>query len=144
MTGVDLSTDFLQAARAKAAEQRLEVVWEERNMQELPWQGEFDGAFCFGNSFGFFTDEEDQKFLHAVAEALKPGARFVLDTKCAETVFPRFQERQWYEGSDMTVLVHDEYDPPTGRTDSEYTFLTGEKRRKDPLPSGCIPVVRSC
>ena len=48
VTGVDLSTDFLNAARAAAAQRQLAVVWEQREMDALPWSDEFDGAFCFG------------------------------------------------------------------------------------------------
>ena len=32
MTGVDISSDFLRAARSKAAEQKATVTWEQRDM----------------------------------------------------------------------------------------------------------------
>src|SRR5439155_17604195 len=38
VTGVDISPDFLKAARAQAAERSLPATWEQRNMSELPWQ----------------------------------------------------------------------------------------------------------
>src|SRR5437868_3960234 len=76
VTGVDLSDDFLQAARAGAAARSLPVAWEQREMTDLPWREEFDGAFCFGNSFGYLEDEANARFLAAVARALKPGGRF--------------------------------------------------------------------
>ena len=49
-------------------------------MRDLPWRARFDGAFCLGNSFGYLDDEGNAAFLRAVAAALKPGARFVLET----------------------------------------------------------------
>ena len=49
-------------------------------MRDLPWPARFDGAFCLGNSFGYLDDEGNASFLRAVAAALKPGARFVLET----------------------------------------------------------------
>jgi SAM-dependent methyltransferase len=99
-------------------------------MQELPAGSDFDGAFCFGNSFGYGSEEEDQKFLETVHGALRPGARFALDTKSAETIFPRFQERQWFEAEGITMLCHDQYDPLSGRIDSEYTFIANGKVEK--------------
>src|SRR6266702_2077566 len=70
-TGVDLSSDFLREARKQAKERHLEVAWEQREMDDLPWQNEFDGAFCFGNSFGYLDDAGNSRFLKAVARALK-------------------------------------------------------------------------
>ena len=49
MTGVDLSAEFL--GHARAADPGGRVVWEQRDMRDLPWRDRFDGAFCYGNSF---------------------------------------------------------------------------------------------
>src|SRR6516165_8449600 len=53
ITGVDISPDFLNAARTGAAKRLVQVAWEQRDMRDLPWVEEFDGASCFGNSFGY-------------------------------------------------------------------------------------------
>src|SRR5262245_3665980 len=76
MTGVDLSEEFLKVARARPAQ----VAWERREMRDLPWRGEFEGAYSLGNSFGYLDDRGNADFLAAVARTLRPGARFVLDT----------------------------------------------------------------
>src|SRR5206468_562610 len=55
MTAVDLSADFLAAARSAPAEGPGTIAWEHREMRDLPWPGAFDGAFCLGNSFGYAT-----------------------------------------------------------------------------------------
>lgn len=52
-------------------------------MCDLRWTDEFDGGYCFGNSFGYLDHSGVRKFLAAVARALKPGARFVIDTGVA-------------------------------------------------------------
>src|SRR5262245_36581506 len=53
MTGVDISPRFLDAARSKSAAANATIAWEQREMRALPWTAEFDGAFSFGNSFGY-------------------------------------------------------------------------------------------
>lgn len=127
VTGVDLSPEFLREARRQAQARRLQVAWLNDEMRNLPWQGVFDGAFCFGNSFGYLDDQGDADFLRAVARALKPGSRFVMDTKSAETIFPRFQERPWCELDNLKFLENQEYDPLRGRLDTEYTLIDGGK-----------------
>ncbi len=130
ITGVDLSSEFLDVARRRANERSLNVTWHHGEMRTLPWEGMFDGAFCFGNSFGYFDDGGDADFLRVVARALRPGARFVLSTKSAETILPRFHEREWIELEDLKFLEHQEYDPVRGRIDTEYTLMLGTETVK--------------
>jgi SAM-dependent methyltransferase len=106
------------------------VTWLNSEMRSLPWEEAFDGAFCFGNSFGYLDDQGDADFLKAVARVLKPGARFVLSTKSAETIFPRFHEREWFELDDLKFLEHQAYDPVRGRIDTEYTLMSGQRMEK--------------
>ncbi len=131
LTGVDIALEFLNEARAKAAERQLKILWEHREMRELPWQEEFDGAFCFGNSFGYLDDDGNAKFLEAVARALKPGARFVLDANSvAEIILPKFQERSRTQVRDILLLEGNRYDHVQGRYDTEYTFVREDKVEK--------------
>ena len=124
MTGVDLSTDFLKAARSETDGASKSIVWEQREMRDLPWTEEFDGAFCFGNSFAYDDDDGNAEFLKAVVRALKPGARFVLDTGYVmECLLPNLQERGWYEFGDILTLSQRRYDPATSRLHVEYTWI---------------------
>jgi SAM-dependent methyltransferase len=138
MTGVDISTDFLNAARAAEltaqgentppfpplAQGRGLIAWEHREMRDLPWPQAFDGAYCFGNSFGYLDDDGNAAFLKAVAQALKPGARFVLDTSyMMESLLTSLQERAWYPTGELIMLAHRRYDPVEGRLHVEYTWI---------------------
>jgi SAM-dependent methyltransferase len=131
MTGIDISPQFLQAARASANEKQLDIDWRQGDMSELPWKQEFDGAFCFGNSFGYFDDEGNAAFLRAVAASLKDGGRFLLDYPAmAETLVFTFQERSWHELGNLLGLRAGRYDPVSGRIYVDYTFLQGSRIEK--------------
>jgi SAM-dependent methyltransferase len=122
VTGVDWSTEFL--AHARAADQEHVVSWERRDMRALPWTDRFDGAFCAGNSFGYFDDEGNLAFVKAVAAALKPGARFVLDTPMVlENLLAHIQDRGWWNAGGIYLLAANQYDPARGRLDIAYTFI---------------------
>jgi SAM-dependent methyltransferase len=127
MTGVDVSPEFL--AHAGAADRSASIDWQRRDMRDLPWPERFDGAFCFGNSFGYLDDEGDAAFLSAVARTLKPGARFVLQTPMVlESLLGSIHDRAWFEVGGMRLLVANHYQPTTGRLDTEYTFVDGDGR----------------
>ncbi len=124
MTGVDISPEFLAAARAAPEGQPGTIAWEHRDMRDLPWAEAFDGAYCFGNSFGYLDDGGNADFLKAVARTLKPGARLVLETSyLMEVLLPSLQERAWYPYGDIIMLADRRYDPAVGRLHVEYTYI---------------------
>jgi 2-polyprenyl-3-methyl-5-hydroxy-6-metoxy-1,4-benzoquinol methylase len=123
VTGVDLSSNFLDHARTRSAADR--VSWEQRDMRDLPWPARFDGAFCMGNSFGYLDDDGNAAFLRAVAAALKPGARFILETPMViELLLPHLQARPWWRVGEMYLLVANEYDHLRSRLEIDYTFIS--------------------
>jgi cyclopropane fatty-acyl-phospholipid synthase-like methyltransferase len=123
LTGVDISREFL--AHAQSCDGANRVSWEQREMRDLPWPGRFDGAFCVGNSFGYLDDDGNAAFLRAVSDALKPGARFVLETPMIlENLLGHLQDRPWWKIGEMYLLVANQYDHTRSRLDIEYTFLS--------------------
>lgn len=133
LTGVDLANEFIAEARFKSAERQLNIAWRQGDMRELPWQEEFDGAFCFGNSFGYLDDDGNADFLNAVARTLKPGARLIVDIgSVAESLLPNFRDRMWYPIGDILFLANRSYDHVHGRLEIEYTFIRDGKVETKP------------
>src|SRR5262249_21551243 len=124
MTGVDLSADFLDAARAQPAVGPGSVAWEQHEMRDLPWPERFDGAFCLGNSFGYLDNQGNAGFVKGVARALKPGARFGLETSYVlESLLSNIQWKTWSSAGEMIMLADRRYDPAEGRLHVEYTWI---------------------
>ena len=95
-------------------------------MRDLPWPARFDGAFCVGNSFGYLDDDGNAAFLRALAAALKPGGRFVLETPMVlEQLLLHLHDRPWWKVGDMHLLVKNDYDHTRSRLEIEYTFMGG-------------------
>ena len=119
MTGVDLSDDFLSVAKERGPN----IAWEKRDIRELPWKARFDGALCFGNSFGYFPPDETRAFLGGVARALRPGAAFVLEAPAtAESLLPNLQRERRLEAGGIVFSSVNRYDEARKRLDIEYTF----------------------
>ncbi len=126
MTGVDISEDFLCAAREGAKQEGLSISWRQSDMRDLPWTEEFDGAFCAGSSFGFLEDAGDAAYLKAVFRAVKPGARLLLDgLKAAEVILPNFRERYEMEAGDIRFAAENRYDAENARIENRYTTARG-------------------
>jgi SAM-dependent methyltransferase len=128
MTGVDLSEEFLATARESAQREALSITWRHSDMRDLPWTGEFDGAFCGGSSFGFLGDEGDTAFVAAVCRAIAHGARFAIDAiKAAEVILPAFRERNEMQLKDIHFVGENRYDPETGWIDNRYTVTRHDR-----------------
>lgn len=145
VTGVDLSSTCLSDARALAARKGLSVTWEHRDMSDLPWNNTFDAAFAMGNSLGYADDDHDARFLCAVARALKPGGRFVVDYPAvAEALLPSFQERMWMPIGDMLFLREGRYNHLAGRIETEYTLIRDGKVEKKPWTQRVYTYLEVC
>ena len=120
VTGVDLSDEFLAAARAE-----LDADWRKGDMRELELEpSTFDGAFCFGNSFGYLDHAGVTAFLSALAGALKPVAKLVIETSMtAESILPTIVQKRWHRFGDLMILSENRYDPWESCLNIDYTFV---------------------
>lgn len=131
VTGVDISKDFLRAARDGARRAGASTAWLESDMRKLPWKAAFDAAFCMGNSFGYLDDAGNAAFLSAVARALVPGGRFVLDFgQAAEAIFPRLEPHLEVEIGGFGFAEETRYDIPSARIENVYTISKGARKEK--------------
>ena len=146
VTGVDIAEEFIEEARSVARKHvdpsanaagtdnvaRAFRAWTGEtsvphfilgDMRGIEGEALYDGAFCFGNSFGFMEYADMEIFLGGVARALKPGAHFVVNTgMTAESVLPDFEEQSCHEIGDMSIEIKERYNAEESCVDSEYIF----------------------
>jgi SAM-dependent methyltransferase len=129
VTGVDLSTTCLAEGRRRADAQSAAVEWHHGDMRALPWIERFDGALCFGNSFGYCDRAGTRAFIRSLANALKPGAAFVLESGAiAESLLPNLTTRRWMDAGDILFLSNSTYNTSASRLDIEYSFVRSTMR----------------
>ena len=128
LTGLDISQEFLEEARSQAKTQGLSVKWLRQDMCRLRVASGFDGAFCMGNSFGYFDAEGTAAFLSSLRAALKPHSRFVINTGiAAECLFPHLATNLEMKVGDILMKVENHYRTTESRLDTAYTFIRNGK-----------------
>jgi SAM-dependent methyltransferase len=141
VTGIDISDEFIKEARALAeaavnpvtiapgTDRGAQVEFILGDMRTIEGERIYDGAYCFGNSFGFMEHADMEKFLGGVARALKPGKRFIVNTgMSAESVLPDFEEQSCHEIGDITTTIKERYNATESCVDSEYIFECNGKK----------------
>ena len=134
MVGQDLSASFLDLAKDAAAARDLQIQFVHADMREIPFEGEFDAVINMFTAFGYFDDVENQKVLDAVARALKPGGKFLIDLLNAPRIIRDLLVQSWDELSDGTVvLTQRDYNLLTGNNEERRTYIApdGSKREVD-------------
>ncbi len=127
MTGLDFTKPYLDICQKVATERKLGVALHRSDMRKPPWISEFDAALCVGGSFGYFDDDENEKFIKSVYDTLKPGGRFLLFCHVAESLFPMFQRKDWRRIGSSIVLDDRSYDIENNRINSEWTIIRGNE-----------------
>lgn len=79
VAGVDFKPAFIQAARRHLRKKNLHAEFHVGDMRRLDFDGEFHAALNWSGSFGYFDDEDNQRTLTALARAVRPGGRVLID-----------------------------------------------------------------
>jgi cyclopropane fatty-acyl-phospholipid synthase-like methyltransferase len=131
VTGLDISEEFIAEARsnvqppadAGGTDSIAPVEFLLGNMTNIAGKAIYDGAYCFGNSFGFLAYSDMESFLVGVARALKPGARFVIETgMAAESVITKFEAETSHQIEDILCTIKERYLAAESCIDTEYVF----------------------
>lgn len=139
VTGIDLSDTLLATARERAGD--LPVFLHKADMRQIPTGERFDGAYCLGNSLAMLDRSGLAVFFRALASAMTPGARLVLDSAlAAESLLPGFEERIWMPVGDALMLVEQCYDPIEGRLDATYTVVRDGRQDSRPAVHWIVSV----
>ena len=123
VVGLDISEDAVARLRQSAAREGVAVEVQLGDMRERALPRPVQAAYCMGNSVGYFDAGGVATFFAAVAAALEPGGRFVVDSSMvAEAVLPHLELEGTYEAGGITMTDSRRYDVRASRVDATVTF----------------------
>ncbi len=110
MTAFDISETFIRSLQQKLEGQQLPVSVIHGNILTHSLNGSFDGAFCLGNSFGYFPYEQMELFIKKISVVLKPRAKWIVNTGlAAESFLTKFVHEKNYVLGDLTMDIRNDY-----------------------------------
>ena len=128
MTGLDLVPSYIRKARREAKKQKLDITFVQADMRDIDFDGEFDAAFNWFTSFGYFSDADNLLFLKKVLKALKPGGRCLIEmiNKSRILSHPQFESDEM-RGGVRVINRPGYYDGESSRMSSTWKFIKGKK-----------------
>ncbi len=131
VTGVDFCAAFVDEAKQNAIAQKIEIDYVKDDMRKISFKKRFDGAFCMGNSFGYFDRAGTNEFFKTVSGSLKSGAKFAIDSAMiAECFLVNGGQREWVQVGDMIMLIENNYNSRFSCVETDYTFIRDGKQEK--------------
>lgn len=129
VVGLDLSPVALAVAhenlRARAAEGAMEAKpsFMRTDMRELNFEENFDGAYCWCTSFGYFEDDVNVTVLKRLHRALRQGGNLLIDVANRDYIAPRSPSLVWFEGDRCTCMDEMQVDFLTSRLKVKRTAM---------------------
>lgn len=116
--GLDLSPEFLDRARDRAAEAGVAdrtrfVEGDVRDLAAADLRADYDLVTCLYTSFGFFDDATNREVLAAMADRVAPDGALVVEVTNKEGLLARFADSGVFEQDEYLVTEQREYDPAT-------------------------------
>jgi len=108
MTGIDRNPRFIARAQARFATEEVAGDFLVMDLRQLPFDGAFDAVYCWGGSFGYFSDVENLLTLRRLTAALRPGGRLLLDQLNREAVLRDFHPELHFDGKTTRTVWQDQ------------------------------------
>lgn len=124
VVGLDSSRFLLMEAQKNGSLGQSHMHLIEGDIRHIPLKPVCDAVINLFTSFGFFEDRGNQTVIAAIAAALKPKGKFLLEHWNPYAVLQLDQARNWWWMSEsLLALAEVEYDPASGRLSDYRTVV---------------------
>lgn len=127
MVGVDLQPHYIQRAKTLAKRRRLKADFQMGDMRHAAFQNEFDAAFNWFGSFGYFNTRQNQQVLANFFRALKPGGRFLLQCPNKDWIERNFRSVMEYTVGGIKVTQNNRWVKFGKTIRTDWTFRSRNK-----------------
>lgn len=133
VTGVDITSGFLEIAKRDAKEKGVDVEYIQGDMREISFIEEFDRVFLLFTSFGYFDDDENFRVLKNVSKALNPEGLFCFDTFNRDVFLKNFLPFIVMEKGNDLMINRNTFSSATGRLYNKRIVIRNGKRKDKPF-----------
>lgn len=122
--GLDRSPDLLLEASKRKNNLDIDLSFIRGDVRQLPFEDPFDAIISMFSSFGYFEDEnENFLVLQNIAEALKPGGLFFIETANRDFIIAHNPPVQIYRPPNMTLIEERSFDSLTSQSLVDVTVI---------------------
>ena len=132
VTGVDLTRQYVEKARAAAMAEGLAVELVQADMRGFRRPAAFDLAVNLFSSFGYFANaKDDLRVLENLHASLSPGGTVIFEVVGKEILAQGFEERTWHRHPERDEYLLEERHVHDGwsTVENHWTWIRGAEKR---------------
>lgn len=130
VVGLDYSKVLLERAAGESRARKVAADFVHGDMRSLAFRRWFDAVLCWGTSFGYFRDVENALVVRKIAQALRPGGRFLLHVGNRDFVARDAPRTFWRRQADGLIFDEIDFEPRTSRFRLRRSLLRADGRER--------------
>jgi len=135
MIGLDISQTMVSRAYDEAEDRGLKIDFIRGDMREVTFDEPFDGLLCWGTTFGYFTEEENELALRQLHQALKPKGTLLLEIVNRDFIIGSQPNQVWFEVDGAVCMEETDFDYVTSRLRVKRRVASHDGQERDRLYS---------
>jgi SAM-dependent methyltransferase len=115
MVGLDISATMVSRAVDEAVDRGLQIEFMCGDMREVTFEEPFEALLCWGTTFGYFNEEENELAIRQFRRALKPNGTLLLDIINRDFMIGSQPNQVWFEVDTAVCMEETDFDYETSR-----------------------------
>ncbi len=115
VVGLDISATMVSRAYDEAEDRGLQIDFVRGDMREATFEQPFDGLLCWGTTFGYFDEEENELAVRQFHRALKPNGVLLLEVVNRDFMIASQPNQVWFEVDGAVCMEETDFDYQTSR-----------------------------
>lgn len=131
VTALDFSQSYIEELTTQSQKESLSIRTLLQDMRCWNESDRYHALYMMFTSFGYYSDEENEKIIFLIASSLKKGGRFLLDIENREYILKFFIHEKWREKENGFLLERHKFFPLTSWLTTKRVFVnkTGEQKQ---------------
>lgn len=135
LVGLDISKTMVSRARDEAEDRGLRIDFHQVDMREATFEERFDALLCWGTTFGYFTEEENELAIRQFHRALKPDGVLLLEVVNRDFMIGSQPNQVWFEVDGAVCMEETDFDYETSRLRVKRRVASHDGQERDRLYS---------
>ena len=113
--GLDISDTMVSRAQAEARDRNLQTNFIVGDIRTIELDTSFDAVLCWGTTFGYFDELENNIFVQSCFDALKPGGAMLLEVANRDHLIGLQPNQVWFEVDGSICMEETDFDYRSSR-----------------------------
>jgi len=110
LVGLDISATMVSRAYDEAEDRGLQIDFVRGDMREVTFVEPFDAMLCWGTTFGYFSEEENELTIRKFHEAIRPNGTLLLEVVNRDFMIGSQPNQVWFEVDGAVCMEETDFD----------------------------------